>query len=51
MFRDPRDVVISEFHMRRDYYHTLSHGISLDDFILRRFEVNDECLCLLRSIY
>ena len=41
IFRDPRDVVISEFKMRRDFYHQdMVLGISLDDFILRRFEVN-----------
>eukprot|EP00752_Nemacystus_decipiens_P009580 g8560.t1 len=39
IFRDPRDVVISEFKMRRDYYHQEEvQGVSLDDFILRRFE-------------
>eukprot|EP00903_Cladosiphon_okamuranus_P009203 g8789.t1 len=38
VFRDPRNVVISEFYMRRDFYHKLPHAISLDDFILARFE-------------
>lgn len=41
VFRDPRDVVISEYNMRRDYYHQdVVQGVSLDDFIARRFEVN-----------
>lgn len=41
VFRDPRDVVISEFKMRRDYYHQkVMDGVSLDDFILKRFEVS-----------
>lgn len=40
MLRDPRDVVISEFRMRRDYYHHEEvMAVSLDDFIWDRFQV------------
>ena len=40
MLRDPRDVVLSEFRMRRDYYHDEKvMTVSLDDFIWDRFQV------------
>ena len=40
IFRDPRDVVVSEFHMRRDFYHQARvKGVVLDDFVRERFEV------------
>ncbi|CAM9813455.1 unnamed protein product [Pylaiella littoralis] len=39
IFRDPRDVVISELRMRRDFYHQPElESVSLDDFVHRRFE-------------
>lgn len=39
VFRDPRDVVISEFKMRRDYYHQERvKGVTLDGYIRERFE-------------
>ncbi|CAB1101820.1 unnamed protein product [Ectocarpus sp. CCAP 1310/34] len=39
MLRDPRDVVLSEFRMRRDYYHQEEvMAISVDDFIWDRFQ-------------
>lgn len=40
MFRDPRDVVISERKMRLDHYHQgWVREISIDEFIRQRFEV------------
>ncbi|CAM9463136.1 unnamed protein product [Ectocarpus sp. 6 AP-2014] len=39
MLRDPRDVVLSEFRMRRDYYHQEKvMAVSVDDFIWDRFQ-------------
>lgn len=40
MLRDPRDVVLSELRMRRDYYHQEEvMAVSVDDFIWDRFQV------------
>lgn len=40
IIRDPRDVVISEYNMRRDYYHEARvKGVALEDFVRERFEV------------
>ncbi|CAM9389443.1 unnamed protein product [Scytosiphon promiscuus] len=39
MFRDPRDVIISERRMRLDHYHQgWVREISIDDFVRERFE-------------
>ena len=40
MFRDPREVVISEHRMRIEVYHLGGKTAELDPFIYGRFEVH-----------
>ena len=40
MFRDPREVVISEHRMRIEVYHLARKTAELDPFIYGRFEVH-----------